>query len=127
MYDLQAVNVFSTLTTGILPARSTNHITNTETCDYHTMEFDCIDSGLPLCPVMVHRPVSTTVSIDAVVITEADLEGYDTYVDAMKGEMLLQAVTRKPLMKKLSCLFGSLKLNSICEPTPSQFTEVRAY
>jgi atypical dual specificity phosphatase len=118
MYDLQAVNVFSTLTTGILPAQSTNHVTNTETCE---------DSGLPLCPVMVHKPASTTISIDAVVITEADLEGYDTYVDTMKGEVLLEAVTRKPLMKKLSCLFGSLKLNSSCEPTPSRFTEVRAY
>ncbi|TVU35185.1 hypothetical protein EJB05_17062 [Eragrostis curvula] len=121
-----AVNAFSTLTTGFLPTQSTNCITNTESYDYHAMEFDCEDSGLPLCQVMVPRLISPTVCIDAVVITEADLEGYDAYIDTRKGEVLLEAVTRKPFMRKLSCLFGSLKLNSNCEPAPSRFTEVRA-
>ncbi|KAK3165386.1 hypothetical protein QOZ80_1AG0032530 [Eleusine coracana subsp. coracana] len=121
-----AVNTFSTLTTGLLPTQSTKHITNTEIYDYHKMEFDCEDNGLPLCQVMLHRPTSPTIRIDAVVITEADLEGYDTYVGTRKNEVLVEAVARNPFMRKLSCLFGSLKLNSNCEPTPSRFTEVRA-
>uniref|UniRef100_A0A0A9DIN8 Uncharacterized protein n=1 Tax=Arundo donax TaxID=35708 RepID=A0A0A9DIN8_ARUDO len=132
----QAVNAFSTLTTGLLPIQSTNLgcfleateacITNTEIYDYHTMEFDVEDSGLPLCQVMLPRPTSPTGCIDAVFITEADLEGYETYVDTRKDGVLLEVVTRKPFMRRLSCLFGSLKLDSNCEPAPSRFTEVRA-
>lgn len=90
------------------------------------MEFDCEDSGLPLCHVMLHRPTSPATCIDAVIVTEADLEGYDTYIDTRKDEVLLETVTRKPFMRKLSCLFGSLKLNINSEPNPSRFTEVRA-
>ncbi|XP_062220651.1 phosphatidylglycerophosphate phosphatase PTPMT2-like [Phragmites australis] len=131
-----AVNAFSTLTIGLLPIQSTNLgcfleateacVTKTEIYDYHTMEFDYEDSGLPLCQVMLPRSSSPTGCIDAVFITEADLEGYDTYVDTRKDDVLLEVVTRKPFMRRFSCLFGSLKLNSNCEPAPSRFTEVRA-
>ncbi|OEL35177.1 putative dual specificity protein phosphatase DSP8 [Dichanthelium oligosanthes] len=133
----QAVNTFWTLVTGQLPVRSTNlgsyleaieacH-TNTENDDYHAMEFDCEDSGLPLSQVMLPRPASPTGFIDAVLITEADLEGYDTYADTRKDAVSLEVATRRPIMRRLSCLFGSLKLNnSNCEPAPSRFTEVRA-
>uniref|UniRef100_A0A0E0DZ18 phosphatidylglycerophosphatase n=1 Tax=Oryza meridionalis TaxID=40149 RepID=A0A0E0DZ18_9ORYZ len=133
----QAVNVFSTLTTGRLPIQSKNlgHflepgddcITNTEIDDYYSMELDYEDSGLPLCQVMLPRPTSPTVCTDAVLITEADLEGYDTYADTRKDVVSLEViVSRKPIMRRLSCLFGSLKLTNNCEPTPSRFAEVRA-
>jgi atypical dual specificity phosphatase len=89
------------------------------------MEFDYEDSGLPLTQIMLHRPASPTECIDAVLITEADLEGYDKYVDTRTDA--LEAATRRPIMRRLSCLFGSLKLNnSSCVPAPSRFTEVRA-
>lgn len=131
----QAVSTFGTLVTGQLPVRSTNLgsfleaieacCTDTESDDYHAMEFDYEDGGLPLCQIMLPRPASPTGCIDAVLITEADLEGYDTYVDTSKD--VFQVATRRPIMRRLSCLFGSLKLNnSNCEPAPSRFTEVRA-
>ncbi|VAH63579.1 unnamed protein product [Triticum turgidum subsp. durum] len=132
----QAVIVFSTLTTGRLPVRSTNlncYLEGTkasipdsdiEDC---TVEFDYDDSGLPLCQVMVPRPSSPTGCVDAVFITEADLEGYDAYVDTGKDVVTFEVVaSRKPIMRRLSCLFGSLKVTSNCEPAPSRFTEVRA-
>ncbi|KAF8696361.1 hypothetical protein HU200_037270 [Digitaria exilis] len=131
----QAVSTFGTLVTGQLPVRSTNLGSfleaieacrmNTESNDYHAMEFDYEDGGLPLTQIMLPRPTSPTGYIDAVLITEADLEGYDTYVDARKDA--LEVAAPRPIMRRLSCLFGSLKLNSSnCEPAPSRFTEVRA-
>ena len=161
---LQAVLVFSTLTTGRLPVQSTNlgcyvegskaSIPDREIDDY-SMEFDYEDGGLPLCQVMLPSPASPTGcidaefdyedgslqlcqlmlpspssptgSIDAVFITEADLEGYDMHIDSGKDPVSLEVVaSRKPIMRRLSCLFGSLKLTSNCEPAPSRFTEVRA-
>ncbi|CAL4961514.1 unnamed protein product [Urochloa decumbens] len=130
----QVVNTFGTLVTGQLPVRSTklgsfleaidSCRTNTENDEYHAMEFDYEDSGLPLSQIMLPRPASPTGCIDAVLITEADLEGYDTYVDTSKDVM--EVAIRRPIMRRLSCLFGSLKLsNSNSEPAPSRFTEVR--
>jgi hypothetical protein len=62
---LQAVIVFSTLTTGRLPVRSTDlncyvegrkpSIPDREMDDY-SMEFDYEDGGLPLCQVMLPTP-----------------------------------------------------------------------
>jgi len=131
----QAINTFRTLVAGQLPVRSTNLgsfleaveacRTNTENDEYHAMEFDNEDSSLPITQIMLHRPASPTQSIDAVLITEADLEGYDKYVDMRKDA--LEVATRRPIMRRLSCLFGSLKLNnSNCVPPPSRFTEVHA-
>ncbi|NP_001348080.1 uncharacterized protein LOC100282515 [Zea mays] len=135
-----AVNSFGALTGGQLPVRSTNlacfleaieaGCTNTTgNDDYHVMEFDCEDSGLPLYQIMLPRPASPTGSgcTDAVLVTEADLEGYDTYIGTRKDAVSLEVATRSPIMRRLSCLFGSLKLsNSNCEPASSRFTEVRA-
>jgi atypical dual specificity phosphatase len=134
---LQAVRSFGSLTTGQLPVRSTNlgcfleaieaRCMNTENDDYHVMEFDCEDSGLPLSQIMLSKPASPTGCTDAVLITEADLEGYDTYIGTRKDAVSLVVATRRPIMRRLSCLFGSLKLNSSsCEPASSRFTEVRA-
>ena len=153
---LQAVIVFSTLTTGRLPVQSANldyyvegskasisdrEIDDTLYCyvegskasisdreiDDYSMEFDYEDGGLPLCQFMLPRPSSPAGCIDAVFITEADLEGYDMHIDTGKDVVSLEVVaSRKPIMRRLSCLFGSLKLTSNCEPAPSRFTEVRA-
>ena len=134
-YNSQAINTFRTLVAGQLPVRSTNLgsfleaveacRTNTENDEYHAMEFDNEGSSLPITQIMLHRPASPTQSIDAVLITEADLEGYDKYVDMRKDA--LEVATRRPIMRRLSCLFGSLKLNnSNCVPPPSRFTEVHA-
>jgi atypical dual specificity phosphatase len=133
---LQAVIVFSTLSTGRLPVQSKNlscyvegskaSIPDREIDDY-SIEFDYEDGGLPLCQVMLPRPSSPTGCIDAVFITEEDLEGYDMHIDTGKDVVSLEVVaSRKPIMRRLSCLFGSLKLTSNCEPAPSRFTEVRA-
>lgn len=132
----QAVVVFSTLTTGRLPVQRTNLTccvegskasTPDREIDDYSMEFDYEDGGLPLCQVMLPRPSSPTGCIDAVFITEADLEGYDMHIGTGKAVMSLEVVaSRKPIMRRLSCLFGSLKLTSNCEQAPSRFTEVRA-
>ncbi|KAL5220337.1 hypothetical protein ABZP36_025050 [Zizania latifolia] len=133
----EAVNIFSTLTTGHLPIRSANLgcfleagddcITDKETDDYYSMEFDYEDGGLPLCQVMLPRSISPTGCCDAVLITEADLEGYDTYAGTRKDIVPLEVVvSHKPIMRRLSCLFGSLKLTSNCDPVPSRFAEVQA-
>ncbi|KAK1667190.1 hypothetical protein QYE76_055349 [Lolium multiflorum] len=131
----QAVIVFSTLSTGRLPVQSTNlscyiedskaSIPDREIDDY-SIEFDYEDGGLPLCQVMLPMPSSLTGSIDAVFITEEDLEGYDMHIDTAKDVVSWEVASRKPIMRRLSCLFGSLKLTSNCEPAPSRFTEVRA-
>ncbi|PWZ31720.1 putative dual specificity protein phosphatase DSP8 [Zea mays] len=120
-----AVNSFGALTGGQLPVRSTNlacfleaieaGCTNTTgNDDYHVMEFDCEDSGLPLYQIMLPRPASPTGSgcTDAVLVTEADLEGYDTYIGTRKDAVSLEVATRSPIMRRLSCLFGSLKLSN---------------
>lgn len=133
-----AVCTFGTLITGQHPVRRTNlgcFLEATEACctdkennDYHAMEFDYEDTGLPLSPIVLPRPSSPIGCIDAVLITEADLEGYDTYVSNKKDSMSLEVATRRPIMRRLSCLFGSLKLNSSnCEQATSQFTEVHAW
>nr|CAB3460928.1 unnamed protein product [Digitaria exilis] len=73
------------------------------------------------------RPTSPTGCSDLVFITEADLEGYETFTDSGKGDVEVDIVVRhKPMMRKLSCFLGSLKLASNCEPPPNRLTEVRA-
>jgi len=120
----QAIDTFMTLIAGQLPIRSTNLgsfleaveacRTNTENDEYHAMEFDNEDSSLPITQIMLHRPASPTQSIDVVLITEADLEGYDKYVDMRKDA--LEVATRRPIMRRLSCLFGSLKITAaVCQ------------
>ncbi|KAL6609618.1 hypothetical protein ACP70R_039587 [Stipagrostis hirtigluma subsp. patula] len=87
-------------------------------------EFDSEHFVLPRCR---SRPTSPTGCSDAVFITEADLEGYETYIDAGNDVVSVEVVVRrKPIIRKLSCLLGSLKLTGNCEPPPSRFTEVRA-
>lgn len=66
---------------------------------------------------------------DAVLITKADLEGYDSPCNDNSGKELA-AVTRmlntSPMMARLSCLFASLKVSGNCAPVIRQLTEARA-
>lgn len=94
---------------------------------YAITEFDTEHFVLPCCRSMLSRPTSPTGCSDAVFITEEDLEGYETYADDGKDVVEVQVVVHhKPIMRKLSCFLGSLKLTSNCEPPAGRLTEVRA-
>ncbi|XP_066365985.1 phosphatidylglycerophosphate phosphatase PTPMT2-like [Miscanthus floridulus] len=94
---------------------------------YVTTEFDREHFVSPCCRSMLSRPTSPTGCSDAVFITEEDLEGYETYADDGKDVVEVQVVVRhKPIMRKLSCFLGSLKLTGNCEPQSGRLTEVRA-
>lgn len=76
---------------------------------------------------MASRTVCT--SGDAVLITKADLEGYDSPCSDNSGKELA-VVTRRsstsPMMARLSCLFASLRVSGNCGPVMRQLTEARA-
>jgi atypical dual specificity phosphatase len=71
-------------------------------------------------------------SIDVVLITKADLEGYSTSTENSSKSKELAIVPRpaktKPMIARLSCLFTSLKVSGSCAPpvTRSQLTDARA-
>uniref|UniRef100_A0A0E0PQ59 phosphatidylglycerophosphatase n=1 Tax=Oryza rufipogon TaxID=4529 RepID=A0A0E0PQ59_ORYRU len=96
--------------------------------DGFTTEFDNEHFVLPLWEGMLAKPSSPSRSIDAVVVTEEDLEGYETYADASSDTVSVEVVIRqKPMIRRLSCFLGSLKLTSNCEPSPPRrLAEVRA-
>ncbi|AQK87801.1 Dual-specificity protein-like phosphatase 4 [Zea mays] len=129
----------STLSSRCLRIQSSNEVSITceesneasfgdpEVDGYTTTEFDTEHFVLPRCRSMLSRPTSPTGCSDAVFITEEDLEGYETYADDGKDVVEVQVVVRhKPIMRKLSCFLGSLKLTGNCEPPPGRLTEVRA-
>ncbi|TVU20533.1 hypothetical protein EJB05_36747, partial [Eragrostis curvula] len=94
--------------------------------DGYASEFDTEHFVLRLCRSMFSKPTSPTGCCDAVFVTEADLEGYETYADTGNDAISLDILVRhKPIMRKLSCFLGSLKLTGNCEPPPSRLTEVR--
>lgn len=102
-------------------------VSDLEVCGYAITEFDSEHFVLPRCRSMLSRPTSPTGCSDLVFITEEDLEGYETFTDADKGDVKVDVVVcHKPIMRKLSCFLGSLKLASNCEPPPRRLTEVRA-
>ncbi|KAL3829945.1 hypothetical protein ACJIZ3_018747 [Penstemon smallii] len=66
---------------------------------------------------------------DAVLITKADLEGYDSPCNDESGKALTivpRIVSTKPMMARLSCLFASLKVSGNGGPVMRQLTEARA-
>jgi atypical dual specificity phosphatase len=104
-------------------------VTDPEIDGYATTEFDSEHFVLPRCRSMLSRPTSPTGCSDLVFITEADLEGYESFTDVGEDDVedgVEVVVRHKPIMRKLSCFLGSLKLTSNCEPPPSRLTEVRA-
>jgi atypical dual specificity phosphatase len=102
-------------------------VADLEVYGYAITEFDSEHFVLPRCRSLLSSPTSPTRCSDLVFVTEADLEGYETFTDAGKGDVEVDVVVQhKPIMRKLSCFLGSLKLTSSCEPPPSRLTEVRA-
>ncbi|XP_039116330.1 phosphatidylglycerophosphate phosphatase PTPMT1-like [Dioscorea cayenensis subsp. rotundata] len=65
---------------------------------------------------------------DEVLITEADLEGYESGKDSRKdlNISLYRSSLAKPMIARLSCLFTSLKVSSSCPPVASQLPEIKA-
>ncbi|KAK3135039.1 hypothetical protein QOZ80_5BG0413860 [Eleusine coracana subsp. coracana] len=95
--------------------------------DGYASEFDTEHFVLPRCRSMLSKSTSPTGCCDVVFVTEADLEGYETYADTGNDMISVDVVVRhKPIIRKLSCFLGSLKLTGSCEPPPSRLTEVRA-
>ncbi|KAL3532557.1 hypothetical protein ACH5RR_006078 [Cinchona calisaya] len=68
-------------------------------------------------------------SRDAVLITKADLEGYQSSCDDTSMELVIVPKMRRtrPMIARLSCLFASLKVSGSCVPVTRQLTEARAY
>nr|GME02882.1 putative dual specificity protein phosphatase DSP8 [Ipomoea batatas] len=67
---------------------------------------------------------------DAVLITKADLEGYNSSSDDNIGKELAvvprMTRTTSPMIARLSCLFSTLKASSSCGPITRQLTDARA-
>ncbi|KAJ0986457.1 hypothetical protein J5N97_004813 [Dioscorea zingiberensis] len=65
---------------------------------------------------------------DEVLITEADLEGYDSGKDSREdlSISLYKPSLAKPMIARLSCLFAALKASSSCPPVASRIPEIRA-
>lgn len=79
------------------------------------------------------RQLATTTSYspsgDAVLITQADLEGYHSNCDDAGKELAIiarVARARPMMMARLSCLFASLKGPGGCGPVSRQLSEARA-
>ncbi|KAL3535675.1 hypothetical protein ACH5RR_004136 [Cinchona calisaya] len=66
-------------------------------------------------------------SVDAVLITKADLEGYqNSGCDTCKELVIVPKMRTRPMIARLSCLFASLKVSGSCGPVSRQLTEARA-
>ncbi|XVF88654.1 hypothetical protein PTKIN_Ptkin19aG0068200 [Pterospermum kingtungense] len=76
-------------------------------------------------PAAIHSP-----SMDAVMITKADLEGYHSTLDDITGKELVVVPrmlrARRPMIARLSCLFASLKVSGVCGPVNGRLPEARA-
>ncbi|KAL6974489.1 Phosphatidylglycerophosphate phosphatase ptpmt2 [Sarracenia purpurea var. burkii] len=74
--------------------------------------------------------IARSPSVDAVLITKADLEGYQSSCDGDDGSkklVIVPTVSRaRPMMARLSCLFASLRVSGGCGPIPRQLTDARA-
>lgn len=75
------------------------------------------------------RVASSPLSSDAVLITKADLEGYHSSSDDIRGKELALVPRRartQPMIARLSCLFASLKVSGGYGPVTRQLTQARA-
>ncbi|EOY30595.1 Phosphotyrosine protein phosphatases superfamily protein [Theobroma cacao] len=75
-------------------------------------------------PATIHSP-----SVDAVMITKADLEGYHSTFDDITGKELVvvpRLVRARPMIARLSCLFASLKVSGVSGPVTGRLPEARA-
>lgn len=80
-------------------------------------------------------------SEEGIFISEEDFDGYDLSTDICKefdlcalpsnGDFQSQALNgdahpKPAIIRKLTCLFGALKVSASCEPPSSSVTEIRA-
>lgn len=75
-------------------------------------------------PATIHSP-----SVDAVLITKADLEGYhSTFDDTTSKELLIipRMVRAGPMIARLSCLFATFKVSGVYGPVSGRLHEARA-
>ncbi|KAI3742093.1 hypothetical protein L1987_59773 [Smallanthus sonchifolius] len=74
------------------------------------------------------RSVSTATSSsgDAVLITKADLEGYNSPSQGKQLALVPRVSRSNPMMAKLSCLFASRKVSSVSGPVTLKLTETPA-
>ncbi|XVE70523.1 hypothetical protein DITRI_Ditri10aG0079200 [Diplodiscus trichospermus] len=75
-------------------------------------------------PAIINSP-----SVDAVMITKADLEGYHCTSAEVTGKELVivsRMVRARPMIARLSCLFASLKVSGVCGPVSGRLPEARA-
>ncbi|MBA0597575.1 hypothetical protein Gorai_007378 [Gossypium raimondii] len=75
-------------------------------------------------PATIHSP-----SVDAVMITKADLEGYhSTFDDITSKELVIvpRMVRARPMIARLSCLLASFKVSGVYGPVSGRLHEARA-
>ncbi|KAI3754223.1 hypothetical protein L1987_54002 [Smallanthus sonchifolius] len=75
------------------------------------------------------RLASTTTpspSVDAVLITKADLEGYNSPSQDKELALVPRVVKASLMMSRLSCLFSTLKVSGSCAPINMKLTEAPA-
>ncbi|WOL14615.1 dual specificity protein phosphatase DSP8 [Canna indica] len=78
--------------------------------------------------IIVRRTPTSPLEEDEVLITEADLEGYETFVDDYEDTSITLSQNKQtnPMMRKLSCVFASVKLSVGNLPVSSRFPPIRA-
>ncbi|KAK1420628.1 hypothetical protein QVD17_22372 [Tagetes erecta] len=69
---------------------------------------------------------ATSSSVDAVLITKADLEGYNSPSQGKELALVARVSRTSPMIAKLSCLFASLKVSSVQGPVTLKLTETPA-
>lgn len=82
------------------------------------LQYPVVKSSVPLFPAG-----------DAVLITEADLEGYDTGVVASKELSIITSCRfgrAMPVVARLSCLLSALRSTGGCPTVTSQLPQIRA-
>lgn len=74
---------------------------------------DSVDQKNLLCNASKTRSVIKSCLEEEVLVTETDLKGYETFVDACDEFSLSprHQSQAKPMIRKLSCLFASLKFS----------------
>lgn len=83
-------------------------------------------------PTIVKHMTESPIGGDEVLITEADLEGYETFMIACEDGSLSSNVTAivpartRMVMRRLCCLCTSLKSSAGSQPVASRFHEIHA-
>ncbi|XP_020098710.1 putative dual specificity protein phosphatase DSP8 [Ananas comosus] len=84
-------------------------------------------SGHMIATFFPASPCSTR--SDEVLVTEADLEGYDPGTDCkdlVVSTTGVQSRSKPLIIRRLSFLFGALKISGVCQPVPARVPEIHA-